>query len=166
MPNGSCCPKKNYCESSVQGKQCCDDTQICDGISGCVEKSLDALCAEAGGTITSGGFCQSNTVMEWEKAKNWCLTYEMELISVYDACPNFDSTLDRDNNGSSEWNEWAGKETCGSSKAAWGWTMTKAPSPYDKEGYYLYVHTDADTVSYGIQGECTEYGICFSAVCK
>ena len=37
MPDGSCCPEGNYCESTEQGKQCCSDGQSCNAITGCVE---------------------------------------------------------------------------------------------------------------------------------
>ena len=80
MPNGSCCPEDNYCESSEKGKQCCAEGQTCDTTSGCVEKACITDCTnQENGTecCTSSGVagvcikgtkdCQTKTCDDGEK---------------------------------------------------------------------------------------------------
>lgn len=91
MPNGSCCPTANYCNSTEQGKQCCEEGQTCDTTKGCVEEMMPEVCA---GVFETNGisFCMSTDWMSRAKALTWCSDNGMTLASMNDICPSWDGT--------------------------------------------------------------------------
>ena len=100
MPDGSCCPTDNYCESTELGKQCSSAEQTCDTTKGCVEeKTLEAKCKDANGTfvnVTSGSFCLnfSSTNFNWYDANEWCFEYGMSMPTVLDVCPSWSGSTE------------------------------------------------------------------------
>lgn len=88
MPNGSCCPTANYCNSTEQGKQCCEEGQTCDTTKGCVEGIFD--CTNGlNKWLTIGGkkFYISGTVFtSWYDAEEFCVDNGMNLASIYELC--------------------------------------------------------------------------------
>ena len=97
MPDGSCCPSDNYCESSEQEKQCCSDGQSCDTTKGCVEKKVDienSCSSTIGGYIFSAKngekFClKSQDDLNWADAQKWCSDNGMKAPSMQDMCPDW-----------------------------------------------------------------------------
>jgi len=124
MPDGSCCPEGNYCESTEEGKQCCSDGQSCNTITGCEEKKdLESLCKESGGYFSSnfGGACLSplDEYNNTEAGIKWCSEHGMRLMTVYDFCPT--------------WNKIAGSQECPENGTV-SETCTSTPAP--SGGYF------------------------------
>ena len=99
MPNGSCCPEGNYCESTEKHKECCTEGKTCDTTKGCVEEKADigTLCDKAGGFIeidkNGKKFCFSDEKISWQKAKDWCENNGMRMPTAYELCQNWSGTF-------------------------------------------------------------------------
>ena len=112
MPDGSCCPTDNYCESSEKGKECCSDGQTCDTTKGCVTRDLEALCAAAKGKIrsinTGKKVCISDQAYLGNEAETYCLKNGMKLPDVDEICSGWDGSTNW-SYSCSEWvNVWNG----------------------------------------------------------
>lgn len=77
----------------------------------CKENAIGEKCQKTGGSI-SGRFCRSKVSMDWNDVGPWCLKYGMEVISVLDGCPDFDTKADKDWEGYADFSMNAGNWIC------------------------------------------------------
>ena len=86
--------ENGLCVQCTEDAHCTNEGETCDETNECVEKNIETLCAEAGGTeITNTAgttFCMSNVKLNWWSAANWCKANGMHLATMYEMCPSWD----------------------------------------------------------------------------